>query len=315
MLNTPVIFLIFRRPDLTAQVFDQIRLAKPPKLFVVADGPRNEEERELCEQTRQIIETVDWDCEVYKNYSDVNLGCRERVSSGITWAFEQVEEAIILEDDCLPHPSFFGFCEELLDYYRNDKRIMHISGNNFQDGILRTSYSYYFSKFTHCWGWATWKRAWQYWKFSPEIWQEFKNQNLLDNIVDTDYEKEYWLTIYDNLFLKQNIDTWDYVWGFACKSQTGLSILPNKNLVSNIGFREDATHTTKKSDSANLKTEAISYIKHPPFVHRHKQADIYTFNYHYGGLNFKKSNAMIYRLVSKSKKIIKKLVYISNLLF
>jgi hypothetical protein len=160
-LTTPVAFLIFNRPDTTAKVFEAIRQAKPPKLLVVADGPRPDrpDDIEKCKAARGVVEQVDWDCEVLRNYSDVNLGCKKRVSSGLDWVFNTVEEEIILEDDCLPHPTFFRFCEELLDYYRHDERIMVISGDNFQFGRNCTEYSYYFSRYNHCWGWSTWRRS------------------------------------------------------------------------------------------------------------------------------------------------------------
>ncbi len=173
-LETPVAFIIFKRHDLTERVFQAIREAKPKKLLVIADGPRFPEEAAKCQKTRDIIQQVDWDCEVLKNYSEVNLGCRQRISSGLDWVFSQVEEAIILEDDCVPAPSFFSFCQTLLDYYRDDNRIMVISGDNFQDGQSRTDYSYYFSRYNHCWGWATWHRAWQYWDFNKNKWLEFQ---------------------------------------------------------------------------------------------------------------------------------------------
>ncbi|MEN2383889.1 MAG: hypothetical protein KA716_33360 [Gloeotrichia echinulata DEX184] len=153
-LSTPIGFFIFNRPDLTAQVFEAIRQTKPHKLLVVADGPRFPEEEEKCLKTREVIKSVDWDCEVLTNFSEINLGCKYRVYSGLDWVFSQVEEAIILEDDCLPTPSFFYFCQTLLQRYRDDERVMHISGNNFQFGQSRTPYSYYFSKYNHIWGWG-----------------------------------------------------------------------------------------------------------------------------------------------------------------
>ena len=171
-LTTPVAFLIFNRPDTTARVFEAIRQAKPPKLLVVADGPRPDrpDDVEKCKAARAIIDRVDWACEVLTNYSDLNLGCGKRPATGITWVFEQVEEAIIFEDDCLPHPSFFRFCEELLNYYRHDERIMVISGNNFQFGRNRTDDSYYFSRYNHIWGWASWRRAWEYFDYDLKLW-------------------------------------------------------------------------------------------------------------------------------------------------
>src|SRR5665648_587346 len=161
-LKTPVAFIIFNRPETTRRVFAEIAKARPTKLLVIADGPRatHPDDAEKCAVVRAIIDGVDWDCEVLKNYSDVNLGCKRRVSSGLDWVFDTVEEAIILEDDCLPHPTFFRFCEEMLAKYRDDKRIAMISGDNFQFGKKRTEYSYYFSRYTHIWGWASWRRAW-----------------------------------------------------------------------------------------------------------------------------------------------------------
>ena len=154
MTSTPVAFIIFNRPDTTKRVFAEIAKARPPKLLVIADGPRADHpaDVEKCAAVRAIIDGVDWDCEVLKNYSDVNLGCKRRVSSGLDWVFDTVEEAIILEDDCLPHPTFFRFCEEMLEKYRDDKRIAMISGDNLQFGRKRTGYSYYFSRYPHIWG-------------------------------------------------------------------------------------------------------------------------------------------------------------------
>ncbi len=282
MLKTPVAFIIFNRPDLTQIVFNEIRKAEPKQLFVIADGPKTPEEWKKCQAARDVIKQVDWDCEVLCNYSDVNLGCRERVSSGITWVFEHVEEAIILEDDCVPAPSFFSFCQTLLEHYRDDERIMVISGNNFQNGISRTKYSYYFSRYNHCWGWATWKRAWKYYDFNKEKWLEFKKENLLSQLFEDSTETKHWQEIFNRLFLEGKPNTWDYVWTFACWAQGGLSILPNQNLVSNIGFRSDATHT-KGIDSTmgNLPTQDIWKIEHPPFIVRHQQADLYTFKNHF----------------------------------
>lgn len=281
--STPVVFLIFRRPELTAQVFEQIRAAKPAKLLVVADGPRNAEEVHLCQQAREVTEQIDWDCEVLRNYSDINLGCRDRVSSGLTWAFEQVEEAIILEDDCLPNPSFFFYCETLLNYYRHDERVMVISGDNFQDGQQRNSYSYYFSKYNHCWGWATWRRAWKYWEFSPEKWTKFRDAGLMKFVSDNPDEEKYWTSKFNNLFLEEKPNSWAHAWTFACWSQGGLTVLPHVNLVSNIGFGSDGTHTQGKGKFANMFNEEIGKISHPPFVIRHREADVYTFDYVFGG--------------------------------
>lgn len=304
MLKTPVVLIIFNRPDLTKKVFHTIRQAAPEKLFIIADGARFIEEEETCQQTRHIIEQVDWNCEVHKNYSDINLGCRERVSTGLTWVFQQVEEAIILEDDCLPHSSFFDYCETLIDYYRDDERIMVISGNNHQDGQKRTSYSYYFSKYNHCWGWATWRRAWNYWEFNPQKWIEFRDTGLMKFVCDNSDEVSYWTTIFNNLFIENRPNSWAYAWTFACWSQGGLSILPEVNLVSNIGFGPNATHTqNNKSQLSCLPRYDIRKIKHSPFVVRCQKADQYTFDHLFGGLERKYSKTLAGKFTNLFRKI------------
>jgi len=281
-LHTPVVFLVFNRPDLTKIVFEAIRKAKPYKLLVVADGPRAgvAGEAEKCQAVRDIIDTVDWDCEVIKNYADTNLGCRARVSSGITWAFDQVEEAIILEDDCLPDPSFFPFCEQLLKHYRHDERVMVISGNNFQENC-QTKSSYYFSKYPHIWGWATWRRAWKHYDVDMKDWQRNKLEIIHATCGDP-YEKKYWLDKFERTY-SGSINTWDYQWTYACWSQGGLSIVPSVNLVSNIGFRSDATHTVSENQFANLPVSRIWEIQHPELIIRNIFADEYLFNNYFGG--------------------------------
>lgn len=303
-LTTPVAFLIFNRPDTTARVFEAIRQAKPPQLLVVADGPRPDraDDIEKCKAARAIIEGVDWDCEVFTNYSDINLGCKNRVSSGLNWVFDTVEQAIILEDDCLPHPSFFRFCQELLDYYRDDKRIMAISGDNFQFGRKRTEYSYYFSCYNHIWGWASWRRAWQYYDVKMRLWQEIRDGNWLESILGESQSVKYWTKILQTYY-DHKIDTWDYPWTFACWIQNGLTILPNVNLVSNIGFREDATHTIgSKSRVANLPVKEMNFpLKHPPFLMRHVEADDFTQRNDYNLSLFTRLNNRLKRIITKAK--------------
>lgn len=275
-LTTPVVFLIFNRPDTTQRVFDAIRLAQPKQLLVIADGPRASRlyEAERCQETRQIIEQVDWDCEVSKNYTDVNLGCKQRVSSGLDWAFSQVEEAIILEDDCLPHPTFFPFCEELLERYRLDQRIMAISGDNFQAGRQRTQDSYYFSRYNHIWGWATWRRAWKFYDVTMAQWPIVRDQQWLNDLLETRQARWYWSDVFQAAY-EGKIDTWDYAWTFACWIHRGLTVLPKVNLISNIGFGTEATHTTDtKNPFANLPTQAMLFpLRHPPFTVRDATAD------------------------------------------
>ena len=278
-LKTSVAFIIFNRPNTTEKVFDEIRRAKPRKLLVVADGPRVDcpGDAEKCQETRAIIERVDWPCEVLTNYSEINLGCKRRVSSGLDWVFNTVDEAIILEDDCLPHPTFFRFCEELLEKYRDDERVMMISGDNFQLGRSTTSYSYYFSRFAHIWGWASWRRAWKYYDVDMKFWPEIRNGSWLRPMLDNAGVQKHWRSIFDQVY-SGKIDTWDYQWAYSCWLQNGLSILPSVNLVSNIGFGGGATHVTiTNSRFANMQTVPIMFpLRHPRFLMRDTVSDAYT---------------------------------------
>lgn len=274
-LDTPVAFIIYKRPDTTAEVLAEIAKAKPPKLLVIADGPRPDipGEAEKVAATRAVIDRVDWECEVLKNYADTNLGCGSRVSSGLSWVFNNVDEAIILEDDCLPHPTFFRFCEELLEKYRHDQRMMAISGDNFQFGAKRGSHSYYFSFFPHAWGWASWSRAWQYYDFNINLWPEIRRYKLLQNILSNHNAVNYWDYIFQSIFEKK-IDTWDYQWLFACFTNGGLAIIPSENLVSNIGLGPSATHTKSKTDCGFYPTMPMAFpLSHPPYIIRDKIAD------------------------------------------
>lgn len=278
--GVPIALLVFSRPDTTARVFEEIRRIRPLKLLVVADGPRDDRpgEAEKCSAVRAIIEKVDWPCEVSKNYSEGNLGCKWRVSSGLDWVFEQVEEAIVLEDDCLPHPSFFRFCEELLEHYRLDQRIAQISGCNFQFGVRRNEDSYYFSKYNHVWGWASWRDRWQgCYDVSITNWPEIRDGDWLLDIHCDAKEAGHWKKIFEQVYLGK-IDTWDYQWTLACWLQGRLTVLPTRNLISNIGFGENATHTTSKNRFANIPTENLQFpIRHPPVIVGNKAMDARVF--------------------------------------
>jgi len=275
-LNTPIAFIIFNRPDTTARVFAEIAKAKPPKLLVVADGPRANRpgEAEKCAATRAIIQAIDWDCEVLTNYSDTNLGCKNRVSSGLDWVFEQVPEAIILEDDCLPAPTFFRYCQELLERYRHDLRIGMISGDNFQFGGRHGADSYYFSKYVHIWGWATWRDRWVGgYDVTIAKWPRVRDDGQIADLVGDAREAAYWQKIFERVH-RGEIDTWAYQWVFTNWLEGRATILPAVNLISNIGFGQDATHTTGVSELANLQVEAIHFpLAHPIGVFKNIQAD------------------------------------------
>ena len=304
-----VAFFIFNRPDTTQKVFAAIAAARPERLFVIADAARLDRpgEHELVEKAKAIATQVDWQCEVKTNFSAQNLGCRQRVSSGLKWVFEHVEDAIVLEDDCLPHPSFFSYCTELLERYRHDHRVAAISGDNFQQGISRTSDSYYFSKYFHCWGWASWRRAFETIDFEMKSWPDFKQRGFLKTWSDTDAEHEYWLEIFDSQHAGK-IDSWAYPWFYSCWAQSGLTILPDANLVSNIGFDDDATHTTA-SDSrlANLETFEVGPLQHPTLVVRNREADEYTFENVFRSLDKTPLRKKKWRMFQSTKKFFRKL--------
>jgi hypothetical protein len=271
-----VAFIIFNRPQYASRVFEAIRKARPPLLLVIADGPRegHREDREGCRLSRALIDRVDWDCEVRKNYSEINLGCGRRVASGISWVFDQVEEAIILEDDCVPDITFFQFCEELLERYRTDQRIGQIGGVNYQSARGGMKHSYYFSRHPYIWGWASWRRAWEGYDFNMELWPLLRERGWLAHLFEDKGTVRYYTFNFDKTH-QRIIDTWDYQWFFHCWVNNRLSILPELNLVSNIGYDYVyATHTRMKSRLANVPVEPISFpLVHPPFVMRDLVAD------------------------------------------
>lgn len=282
---TPVALFIFNRPDATAAVFDRIAGLRPRHLLVVADGPRPGRlgEGEQCAAARSIVNRVDWPCELLINFSDVNLGCKRRVSTGLDWVFSTVNEAIILEDDCIPDASFFFFCQELLGRFRDDERIAMISGDNFQPAPSRKAGSYYFSHYTHIWGWASWRRAWRHYDVEMRLWPTARNQGVLRDILDNSLAYLYWRDIFDAVH-SGRIDTWDYQWTFACWMNRGLSVMPAVNLVSNIGFGPEATHTTKGAPVMQREARAMTFpLVHPPFMVCDTQADRYTQSALFGG--------------------------------
>src|SRR5215471_798922 len=278
LLDVPIAMLVFNRPEQTRRVFERVRIAQPRRLLVVADGPRQGRTREveLCSETREIFRFVDWDCEVLTNFARENMGCRKRVATGLTWVFDNAEEAIILEDDCLPDISFFPFCQELLIRYRDDQRIMAISGDNFQFGKRRTSDSYYFSRYVHVWGWASWRRAWRHYDDEIRFWPELRDGGWLQDVLGNRRAVAWWTRVYQDVHAGK-IDTWDYQWQLAIWAQNGLVVLPNQNLVSNIGFTPQATHTDTESPLAQLPTVPLDFpIRHPSCLIRDVNADTNT---------------------------------------
>ncbi|CAN5363995.1 hemolytic protein HlpA [soil metagenome] len=278
-LHTPVLLVVFNRPDSTRKVLETIRIARPSRLYVAADGPRPHISADIenCKEVRKVIDEIDWPCEVKTRFLDENLNCGKGPSSAFTWFFEHEEAGIILEDDCIPAQSFFWFCQELLERYRDDYRIMHIGGNNFLNGWQKDNdYSYYFSNSGHIWGWATWRRAWQMYDFKIELYSKLKSKNYFDNFFLNSVEKFYRLRKFDRTVANEgHVDWWDYQWDFARYVQSGLAVVPKINLVKNIGFDGRATHThNSTSKSAKMETTEMDFpLRHPPFVIRDIDSD------------------------------------------
>jgi hypothetical protein len=277
MFDVPIIFLVFNRPTHTLRTMEVIRTIRPRELFVVADGPRQNvpKDAEECNSVRKLIQDqADWGCQLYRDYSDENLGCARRVSSGISKAFEVFDRAIILEDDLLPSTSFFSFCAENLSYYEGNDRICGITGNNFQRGNRRISASYYFSKYPHCWGWATWRRAWKNFDYDMVPPEGATDGDVIRNYECSLKEVRYWERIFE-LTRNKGVDSWAYRWLYSCWVRSQLAVLPENNLVEHCGFGLTATHTTS---GISIPAEEITEIKHPISIEHNEIADTFTFD-------------------------------------
>jgi hypothetical protein len=274
--KSAVLFVIFNRPELTQKVFEKIREAKPGRLYIAADGPRLDfpDDELLCQQTRAVVKDIDWDCEVKTLFRDENAGCKAGVSSAADWFFSHEEEGIILEDDCLPANSFFKFCDVLLDKYREDTRIRHITGCNLQNDKKWGDGSYYFSNMTHVWGWASWKRAWKDYDRTLSKYSEKDAKILMSVVFEDPFIVESWVNIFNEVKAGK-INAWGYQLDFANYFNNGLTIIPNQNLISNIGFGVNATHTLdEQSMYANIPLTELNEIIDPQYILPEKQADL-----------------------------------------
>ncbi|MEI7769488.1 MAG: hypothetical protein WCI67_05850 [Chloroflexales bacterium] len=277
-ITVPVVLLIYRRPAEVARVREALRAARPSQLIIVADGPRAglPGEAEAVAAARAAAEAVDWPCAITRIYADANMGLRGRVESGITAAFELVERAIILEDDCVPAPSFFPFCAELLERYADDRRVVAISGDDFQGGRPAPA-SYRFSRYPHCWGWATWRRSWRHYDGPMAEWPALRERGWLERHLGNRRAARYWRRVFD-LTYAGGVDSWAFRWLYSCWRQGGVAALPARNLVSNIGFGPEATHTTAARNSfAAMPAYDLAFpLRHPPEVAADARADAHT---------------------------------------
>ncbi len=299
MFNTPVLLIIFNRPDKVERLIDSLRPIKSKKVYVSADGPREDvpTDNVRCTLAREAISKIDWPCEVFTNFHERNTGADFGPEKALNWFFDNVDEGIVLEDDCLAHPDFFRFTEDMLSRYRDNEKIMMISGNNFQNGISRGEGSYYFSKYPSTWGWASWRRAWKHYDTKTSDYVEFMNKNTLDTICQSDNEKKYWTKFFEKIN-SGKLEHWDIKWIFAIWNNNGISITPNVNLVKNVGFGYDATHTFKHDDMMVVNTDEIGEIIPPSSITVNREADAYLFKHVYQFTNKKK----LYHLIELIKK-------------
>src|SRR5574341_1196424 len=272
-LNTAVLFLAFNRPQMTKQVFKAIRRARPPRLYFAVDGPR-ENRLDDTQRIKDVFDFVmcqiDWKCEVKTLVREENLGCKHAVSSAINWFFENEERGIILEDDCLPSQSFFWYCEELLEKYKDDYRIMNISGYNILDGQIEYPFSYYFGHIGFAWGWSTWRRSWRHFDLAMSDWPDFKALGLHRFPPFSETRNK----IFEQTFHGE-INTWDYQWNYAIAKNNGLSAIPIRSLIKNIGFGKDATHSPENGGVRALieNNECVFPLTHPEFIFPNKEFD------------------------------------------
>lgn len=301
MFTTPILFIVFNRYDTAIKVFEKIKEIKPKKLYIAADGPRKhiKGEAEKCHKVRSIEKLVDWDCEVKTLLQSENLSCGPAVSKAISWFFNNEEKGIILEDDCLPNSSFFTFCEEMLHRYKNNETIMHIGGTNFQEGKKYGNPNYYFSSITHVWGWASWRRAWQKYEYViKDVFEFIRNDSLKYYHYNIETRCYWYKKMRDTYHGK--INTWDYQWNYCLWKNKGLSIIPQVNLIDNIGFGEGATHTQFFSKWANMPTQVLHTIEHPDKIELNAIADNYTFqNHHNQSLN----HSIVKKIINSIKNI------------
>jgi hypothetical protein len=283
MFDVPILLIVFKRKDTLLKILEVIQQINPSKIYIASDAAKSDNPDDLKknEAVKKCIESFPFSCEVVTNFQKENLGCGKGPKAAIDWFFKHEEIGIILEDDCLPDVSFFEFCRSLLQTYENDYRIMSISGNNYLSNNINISSSFYFTKYPNIWGWATWRRAWKLMDWEMNDYIKFINQNTLSEYVNTQSEFWYWKKIFDNVYNNESaIECWDYQWLYSIWKNHGYGIAPAVNLVKNIGFDDDATHTNHQPIWYNNVTiEKLTSITYPDEIMINQEADDYQFNH------------------------------------
>lgn len=311
-MKIPILILIYNRQFETKQLIKSLKKIKPKKIYIGADGPKNNFiDKEKCLQTRLVLTKINWSCKIEKNFSKTNLGCKKSITKNLNWFFKKEKEGVILEDDCIPNKDFFRFTKIMLKKYRNNKKIFSISGSNHCKN-KKNSTSYYFSKYSHCWGWATWRRAWK--KNSPNLnfWPKFKSSKAWIDLHNDIIERRYWNKIFDNV-KKKKFDSWAYPWTLSVWYNKGVSIIPNKNLINNIGYGFSSTNSILREKKNYKKYFLDKNIKHPKLITSDFKKDLYVFYNHYKGKNYLWPYRMIYiieLIINKPFLLLKKLLRI-----
>ena len=305
-MTPPVLFIIFNKREETKRVLNVIRNQQPKQFFIAADGPRLEKEGEAekCQYVREwVLQHIDWECEVKTLFRDQNVGCGRGPSEAITWFFQHVDEGIILEDDCLPNDTFFQFCSDLLDRHRNNTKISIISGNNFQPvQPMPLIADYYFSVFPSSNGWATWRRSWQGFDYQISSWPRVNKRKLAKFLFDDKRYSLWWINFFDRFYACKPNDSWDYQFHYQCMIRNQLAIIPKANLVKNIGYGPDATHS-QNPDSyfANVPTHEFTFpFRHPDQILRHYEADLFIQDSLFGSVEVSSTFKKIKRLFKRA---------------
>lgn len=310
-MNTPILLIIWRRPTTLYSLIETLRPLQPPLIYVASDGPVSQDkasELNVLECRGLIDKQITWPCEIQRLYSDINHGCSAGPIRAISWFFSQVTQGIILEDDCIPHPDFLQYCEALLDFYRDDSRVWCISGNNFQDDYIRGDGSYYFSRIPLIWGWATWRRCWQYYDATLANWPKLRESGLLQGAFHDPIVRSYWSEKWNLSFQNDHVNWWDYQWVYTCIAHGGLSVHPNLNLVNNIGTGPEATHTTGYIIPTPLSQERLDRIVHPSFILPDLSADQYLFDNVFGGHRLRRQKTIGYRVYHRTYRLYHKIL-------
>jgi hypothetical protein len=290
-MKIPILLLVYNRYEETRKLIKILRKIKPNKIYIAADGPKLQDKNDFveCLKVRKLFDQIKWKCKIYKHYNNNNLGCKISISRSINWFFKKVKQGIILEDDCMPNKDFFKFCNLMLKKYENNKKIFCISGSNYTNNVrkvIKNESSYYFSKYPHCWGWATWRRAWKYNNLNINFWTKYKNTDSWKQLHNDRTEKIYWEKIFNNAY-KNNFNSWAYSWTLSVWKKKGLTIIPKKNLIENIGVGSHSENNFFRTKNDIYKSYFLNnFNKHPRIMETNQKKDLKVFYSHYKPFNY-----------------------------